>query len=53
MLKANLWTDHRYPNGGVRGMTEGAEGALSIISGQGNLWSFEGLMHQCRGILRW
>jgi hypothetical protein len=34
MLTANLWTKHRDPNGGVRGRTEGAEGALFDINGK-------------------
>jgi hypothetical protein len=25
-LEANHWTEHRVPNGGIRGRTEGAEG---------------------------
>jgi hypothetical protein len=32
MLAANHQTEHRAPNGGVRGRTEGAEGALSGIN---------------------
>ena len=51
MLTANHLTEHRDPNGGVRGRTEGAEGALSGISGRGGLWSCGGLMPQCRGML--
>jgi hypothetical protein len=37
-------TEHRNPNGGVRGRTEGAEGDLSGISRRGGPWSCEGLM---------
>jgi len=51
MLKANHWTEHREPNGGVRGRTEGAEGALFGINGKGVSWSCEGLMMQCRKML--
>jgi hypothetical protein len=31
MLAANHWIEHRKPNGGVRGRTEGAEGACNPI----------------------
>jgi hypothetical protein len=31
MLAANHWTDHKDPNGGVRGRTEGAEGVSKPI----------------------
>ena len=51
MLTANYQTEHRDPNGGVRGRTKGAEGALSGINGKGGAWSCEGLMPQCRGML--
>jgi len=35
MLKANHLTDHRDPNGGVRGRTEGAEGPyLASMEGE-------------------
>ena len=51
MRAANHWTEHRYPNGGVRGRTEGAEGALSDINGRRGPWSCEGLISQCRGML--
>jgi hypothetical protein len=34
MLIANNGTEHRDPNGGVRGSTEEAEGTLSGISGR-------------------
>jgi hypothetical protein len=44
MLVANHQTEHRGPNGGVRGRTEGDEGTLSGIYGRGGLWSCEGLM---------
>ena len=44
-------TEHRDPSGGVRGRTEGAEGALSGINVGGGPWSCEGLMPQCRGKL--
>jgi hypothetical protein len=53
MLKANLWTEHRDPNGGVRGRTEGAERAPSGINGRGGPWFCKGLLPQCRGILGW
>ena len=33
MLTANHQNEHRDPNGGVKGRTEGAEGALSDING--------------------
>jgi hypothetical protein len=39
MLAANNQTEHRDPNGGVRGRPEGAEGALSGINGRGGPWS--------------
>ena len=39
MLAVNHRTDHRDPNGGVRGRTEGAEGALSGINGREALGS--------------
>ena len=42
MLAANHWTEHRDTNGGVRGRTEGAEGALSGINGKWDPWSCEG-----------
>jgi hypothetical protein len=32
-LTDNHWTEHRNPNGGVRGRTEGDEGALSESMG--------------------
>ena len=51
MLAANHQTENRDSNGGVRGRTEGAEGALSGINGRGGPWSCEGLMPQCRGML--
>ena len=53
MLTANLHPDYRHPNAGVRGSTEGAEGALSGITGRGGTWFCEGLMPQCRGMLGW
>jgi hypothetical protein len=31
MLTANLWTEHRVPNGGVRERTKGAEGFSNPI----------------------
>jgi hypothetical protein len=31
MLAANLWTEDRVPNGGVRESTEGAEGVCNPI----------------------
>ena len=35
MLTANHWTEHRDPNGGVRGRTEGAEGIyLASVGGE-------------------
>jgi hypothetical protein len=37
MLIVNHLTEHRDPKEGVRGRTEGAEGALSIINGRGTL----------------
>jgi hypothetical protein len=43
--------EHRDPSGGVRGRTEGAEGALSGINGRGGPCSCEGSMPQCRGML--
>jgi hypothetical protein len=52
MLAANHQTENRDPNGGVGEMIEGAEGALSCINGRGGPWSCEGLMLQCRGMLR-
>jgi|UPI0000F4DFF2 hypothetical protein len=30
MFQAYHWTEHRDPNGGVRGRTEGAEGVASV-----------------------
>jgi hypothetical protein len=53
MLIANHQTEHRYPNGGVRGRTEGTEGALSVINGKGGLWSCECVMPQCRAMPGW
>ncbi|MGZ7196519.1 hypothetical protein ACXWOC_10060, partial [Streptococcus pyogenes] len=44
-------TEHRDLNGGVKGRTEGAEGALSGINDREGPWSCEGLMPQCRGML--
>ena len=44
MLAVNHRTDHRDPNGGVRGRAEGAEGALSDINVRGGPWSCDGLM---------
>jgi hypothetical protein len=35
-LAANHETEHRSPNGGVRGRTEGADGALCGINGRGS-----------------
>jgi hypothetical protein len=35
VLPANHWTEHGVPNKGIRGRTEGAEGALSGINGRG------------------
>jgi hypothetical protein len=43
--------EHRDPNGGVRGRTEGAEGTLSDIYVRGHPWFYEGLISQCRGML--
>ena len=51
MLLGNLRTEHRDHNGGVRGRTEGAEGALLGINVRGGPWSCEGLMLQYRGML--
>jgi hypothetical protein len=51
MLAVNHQIEHRDPNGGVSGRNEGAEGGLSGINERGGLWSYEGLMHQYRGIL--
>jgi hypothetical protein len=51
MLAANHQPEHRDPNGGVRGRTEGTDGALSGINGRGGPWSLEGLMPQSRGML--
>jgi hypothetical protein len=51
MLKANHWTEHRNPNGGVRGRAEGAEGALYGINERGGHWSCEGSMPQYRRML--
>ena len=34
---ADHWNEHRDPNRGVRGRTEGAKGALSGINGRGRL----------------
>jgi hypothetical protein len=31
MSAANHWSEHRKPNGGVRGKTEGAEGVCNPI----------------------
>jgi hypothetical protein len=31
MLGTNYWTEHGVPNGGVREMTEGAEGVYNPI----------------------
>ena len=33
MLKANHWTEHGVPNGGVGEVTEGAEGVCSPMEG--------------------
>jgi hypothetical protein len=52
MLTANYQTEQRVPNGEVRGRTEGAEGALFGIKEREGPWSCEGLMPQCRGMLR-
>ena len=51
MISANYQTEHRDPNGGVRGRTKRAEGALFGINGKGGTWSCEGLMSPCRGML--
>ena len=53
VLAANHQTEHREHNGGVRGTTKEAEGALSGINGRGGPWSYEGLMPQCGGMLGW
>ena len=42
MVIANHWTEHREPNGGVRGRTEGTEGALSGIDERGGPLYCEG-----------
>jgi hypothetical protein len=46
MLAANHQTEHRDPNGGVRGRTKGAEGVLYGINGKGGPWFCESLMLQ-------
>ena len=51
MVAANHQTEHKDPNGGVKGRTEGAEGAVSGINGKGGPWSYEGLMPQYRRML--
>jgi len=51
MLEANDQTDHREPNGGVKGRTKGAEGALAGIGERKGPWSCEGLIPQCRGMV--
>ena len=43
-LTVNHWTEHRDPDGRVRGMAEGGEEALSGISERGGPWSYESLM---------
>jgi hypothetical protein len=48
MLTGNHRTEHRDPNGGVRGMTEGT---LSGINEREGPWSCEGLMPQCDGVV--
>ena len=55
MLAGNHWAEHRDHNGNgeVRGRIKGADGALSGINEKGGLWSCEGLMPQCRGMLGW
>ena len=44
--------EHRDPDGRVRGRTEGTKEALSGINGRGGPWSYEGLIPQCRGVLK-
>jgi hypothetical protein len=51
LLVANYWPEHRDPNGGVRGRTEGTEGALAGINRRGGSSACEGLMPQCRRML--
>jgi hypothetical protein len=41
MFAANHQNEHRDPNAGFRGRTEGAEGALSGIIGREGPWSCE------------
>ena len=55
MLAGNHWAEHRDHNGNgeVRGRIKGADGALSGINEKRGLWSCEGLMPQCRGMLGW
>jgi hypothetical protein len=47
----NQPSDGAQADGGDRGRTEGAEGALSGIIRMGGPWSCEDLMPQCRGML--
>ena len=42
MLAFHYLTEYRDPNGGVRGRTEGAEGALSGIYGRVDGWCWKG-----------
>jgi len=51
MLAANHWTEHRDPNGGVKGRTEGAKGFCKLIgrttiSTNRTLQNSQGLNHQ-------
>ena len=37
MLKANHWTEHRVPNGGIRERTVGAEGVANPFRKNNNI----------------
>ena len=47
MLAANHLTEHRDPSGRVRGRMEGAEGALSCISGGEGFGPVEASVEKC------
>jgi hypothetical protein len=51
ILTAIYGTEHSNPTGGIRGRTEGAEEASSVINERGGPWSCKGLMPRCRGML--
>jgi hypothetical protein len=58
MLTANHWTEHRFPNGGVRERTHGVEGVCNPIGGTTILTNHTtqsslGLNHQPKSTHGW